>query len=76
TPAALVRLTIEQGNRPLGIVLRVSRHEAGGGLDWLDQFSADDLLALYDGLVTRLAQGKGDSMFSDAALATLTRRPL
>lgn len=75
-PDALVRLTIERGNRPLGISLRVSRHDASGGLGWLDQFSADQLLALYDGLVSRLAQGQGDSMFSDVALTALTKRTL
>lgn len=76
SPDALVRLTIEQGNRPLGISLRVSRRGAAGGQDWLDQFSADQLLALYDGLVTRHARGAGDSMLSDVALTALTRRSL
>ncbi|MEH3099108.1 hypothetical protein [Sphingomonas adhaesiva] len=75
-PDALVRLTIEQGSRPLAISLRVSRRTAGGGADWLDQFSVDQLLSLYDGLATRLARGDGDSMLSDLALAAVLRRPL
>lgn len=76
SPDALVRLTITRGNRPLMVQLRVSRHGKGGGMDWLDQFSSDQLIALYDGLVTRLARGEGDSGLSDLALGAVLRRPL
>ncbi|WP_343527048.1 hypothetical protein [Sphingomonas sp.] len=77
SPDALVRLTIAQGNMPLGISLVVSRrHGGGGGMEWLDQFSVDQLITLYDGLVTRLVRGEGDSGLSDVALNGLFRRPL
>lgn len=75
---ALVQLTITRGNRPLMVMLRVSRHGhgGGGGMDWLDRFSPDQLIALYDGLVTRLTHGEGDSGLSDLALSAALRRPL
>ncbi|MEG3090248.1 hypothetical protein [Sphingomonas sp. PB1R3] len=76
SPDALVRLTITQGNRPLGISLTVSRRHGGGGMDWLDQFSIDQLLTLYDGLVTQLERGQGDSGLSDLTLDSLFRHPL
>ncbi|MEJ8630005.1 hypothetical protein P0F65_09655 [Sphingomonas sp. I4] len=52
-------MTITQANRPLGISLTVSRRHGGGGMDWLDQFSIDQLLTLYDGLVTQPERGQG-----------------
>lgn len=76
SPDALVRLTIAQGNRPMGISLTVSRRRGGGGMEWLDQFSADQLITLYDGLVAQLVRGEGDSGLSDLALTGLLRRPL
>lgn len=79
-PDTLVQLTITQSNRPLGVSLRTSWRGGGGngsgGPEWLDHFSPDQLLALYDGLVTRLARGEGDSTLSDLALGALLRRPL
>lgn len=75
-PDALVHLTITQSNRSLGVSLRVSRRSGGGGLDWLDHFTTDQLIALYEGLLTRLVQGEGDSMLSDVALAGLFHRSL
>lgn len=77
TPDRLVALTIEQSGRPLGITLRSSRGAGGGdGNDWLAGFSTDQLIALYDGLVVRVAQGQGDSALGDLALDTVLRRPL
>ncbi|MET3435535.1 hypothetical protein [Sphingomonas sp. 1185] len=76
SPDALVRLTITQSNRPLGISLTVSRRHGGGGMDWLDQFSVDQLVTLYNGLVTQLERGEGDSGLSELTLDGLFRHPL
>lgn len=76
SPDALVRLTIAQGNRPLAVNLAVSRRHGGGGMDWLDQFSVDQLITLYDGLTTRLERGEGDSGLTELTLDALFRRPL
>ena len=45
-PDALVHLTITQSNRSLGVSLRVSRRSGGGGLDWLDHFTTDQLIEI------------------------------
>ncbi|PVX29341.1 hypothetical protein DD559_08425 [Sphingomonas pokkalii] len=75
-PDRLLALTISQSNRRLGVSLRTSRTGGDAGSDWLGQFTTDQLITLYDGLVARLVGGEGDSMISDLALADLLRRPL
>lgn len=75
-PDELVELTIRQNNRPLGISLRASRNAMSGGSEWIDRFSPDQLIALYDGMVVHLARGEGDSQLGDLALDAVLRRPL